>query len=542
MENGKTIEGAKWKMENNSVLAVCLKPCRYLVFASLVFTFTFLLSPFAADVHAQEQPPAPSAPKAVAVPAVKEKKLPNGLTVAVVERKNVPLVTVQLMVNSGANYEGLAKSGLANMTAELLTKGTKTRTATNIAEQMEFLGGSINTGADWNKSTVTVSVMSDKLEQAMAIMADVVLNPAFKQDEIDLLKSQTLDGLAYNLKQPGFLTNYVASKYSFNEHPTGGTPESLSKITQTDLLNFKNENYTPKNSVLIFSGAVSADNANTLAQKYFGDLKAEISKNNIRAEPIGESFEVGKTTATEKKVSSNLTIKRILIVDLANSGQASVSYLRKTNSPRMFYLNTNRGFKEISGNAKTYWDYYPSIVLNSVLGGGYSSRLNQEIRIKRGLSYGAGSSFAWRTDGSDFATRTQTKNESAAEVAELVLAEVKKLGESSAAAGELVSRKSVLTGNFGRNLETNEGLAAAIADLYSFDLPAGELNSYTKSVQTVTDAQVRDFAGKNLNGGDIIIVGDYAKFKDDLAKRFPNVQIDVVKADELDLSKENLRK
>jgi zinc protease len=106
----------------------------------------------------------------------------------------------------------------------------------------------------------------------------------------------------------------------------------------------------------------------------------------------------------------------------------------------------------------------------------------------------------------------------------------------------LTPRKSVLTGNFGRNLETTEGLAAAVADLYSFGVSTGELNAYMKNVEAVKDAQIREFAKSNLSGGDIIIVGDYSVFKDDLAKRFPNMKIDVVKASELDLSKENLRK
>ena len=198
---------------------------------SLVFGLWFLVSLYlcasVVNSFAQEQPPAPSAPKSVSIPAVKEKKLPNGLTVAVVERKNVPLVSVQLLIKSGASSESADKAGLANMTASLLSKGTKTRTATQIAEQMEFLGGDLNTGAGWNNSIVSINIMSDKLDEAMAIMSDVVLNPSFKQEEIDLLKSQTLDGLTYNLKQPGFLANYVAAKYSFNEHPAGGTPESI---------------------------------------------------------------------------------------------------------------------------------------------------------------------------------------------------------------------------------------------------------------------------------------------------------------------------
>jgi len=158
------------------------------------------------------------------------------------------------------------------------------------------------------------------------------------------------------------------------------------------------------------------------------------------------------------------------------------------------------------------------------------------------LSYGAGSSFAWRGKKSNFGTRTQTKNESAAEVAELVIEELKKLSDGTIADTELNPRKLVLTGGFGRNLETTSGLTAAIADLYSFGLSTSELNSYMNSVNAVSDAQIQKFAGENLKGGDIIIIGDYAKFKDDLAKRFPSMKVEVIKTDELDLSKDNLRK
>lgn len=464
---------------------------------------------------AQETPPAPGAPKLVNIPAVKEKQLANGLTVAVIERKNVPLVTVQLLVKNGANMEAAEKAGLANMTVSLLTKGTKTRSATQIAEQMEFLGGSINTGAGWNSSNVIVNVMSDKLEQAMAIMSDVVLNPTFKQDEIDLLKSQTLDNLNYNLKQPGFLANYAASAYSFGEHPAGGTPSSVGGITREDIVNFHKEVFWTTNSVLIFTGDITQAKANLLAQKYFGKWRKQTL--NLT--------EVPKTTADEKRETSKskAIAKRILVIDLPNSGQAAVKYVKDVPAGRV-------------GSNGTSAVYYPAIVLNSLLGGGYSSRLNQEIRIKRGLSYGAGSGFSWRDDETNFATSTQTKNESAAEVADLVIDEIEKLAEKSIENPELNPRKLVLTGDFGRDLETTSGLAGAVADLYSFNLPTSELNSYMKSVQAITDRQIRDFAKSNLLGGDIIIVGDYAVFKDELRKRFPDMRIEIVKADNLDLN------
>ncbi|HKX84153.1 MAG TPA: hypothetical protein VJL58_08035, partial [Pyrinomonadaceae bacterium] len=135
--------------------------------------------------------------------------------------------------------------------------------------------------------------------------------------------------------------------------------------------------------------------------------------------------------------------------------------------------------------------------------------------------------------------RTQTKNESAAEVAELVLAEVQRLAEDSIPNGELTPRKSALTGGFGRSLETTGGLASALAELYTFGIPTTELNKYMPGITAVTDAQIRDFASKNLLGGDVIIVGDYSVFKDDLAKRFPRMQVQIIKAEGLDLAKLN---
>jgi zinc protease len=455
-----------------------------------------------------EQPPAPSAPKSVTVPAVKETKLKNGLGIAVIERKSSPLVTVFLLLRSGAAAESDDKAGLANLTADMLTKGTKTRTATQIAEEMEFLGGSLNSSAGWNNSFVSITVTPDKLDKAMAILADVVLNPAFKQEELDLLKTQALDGLTYNLKQPSFLANYVASKYSFGEHPAGGTPASISSITTADITQFHSGYFKPEQAVLIFAGDTSSAAATALGIKFFGNWTK-------RGYPLRDDVRRIPEASEPRTV-----MRRLLVVDLPNSGQASVVYSKPTY---------DLGRKDPR--------FYSATVLNSVLGGGYSSRLNYEIRIKRGLSYGAGSSFAWRASKTNFATRTQTKNESAAEVVELVLAEVKRLMEGAIPAEELTPRKSVLTGGFGRNLETTNGLASAAADLYSFGIPASELNKYVDSVNAVTDGQIRDFAKQNLLGGDVIIVGDYSVFKDDLAKRFPNIQVQVVKADRLDLSK-----
>lgn len=488
----------------------------------------FLLLPFALTGNAQEQPPAPSAPREVKIPAVKNSDLPNGLKIAVVERHNLPLVTVSLLINNaGAALE--SKDGLANATASLLTKGTKTRSATQIAEQIEFLGGDLNAGAGWNSTVVTLNITSDKLEQAMAIMSDVVLNPTFAQSEIDLFKSQTNDELTVALKQPGSLASFVASRYTFGEHNAVGTPESLNSIANSDISSFYRQSYTPNDAVLVFAGDTSNEQANLLANKFFGSWKKSLP----------EEVETYRGRAIENnKVSNKGVVQNILVIDLPNSGQAAVTYAKKLDIGRIrrFVVN-NGGTKTLTAE-----NYYPSIVTNTILGGGYSARLNSEIRIKRGLSYGASSGLSSRNNQTNLLARVQTKNVSAAEVAELVASEINRLGTSLAETTELTPRELTLTGAFGSSLETTNGLAAKLVDLYTFGLNPDELNSYMTNVRGVSSQQVKDFAAANFGGGDIIIVGDYKIFADDLKKRFPNQKIEVIPASQLDLNSQTLMK
>ena len=299
---------------------------------------------------------------------------------------------------------------------------------------------------------------------------------AFKQDELDLLRSQYLDGLAYNLKQPGFLANYAASRYTFGEHPAGGTPDSLKAITRNDIVDFHKTHYRPDNSVLIFAGDITQMKANAAAVKFFGKWKG------VRITMMETLPAASEIAAAASKTSP----RRILVIDLPNSGQAAVKYVRR--------LEVGRTKCHLSSCAASDV-FFPATVMNSVLGGGYSSRLNQEIRIKRGLSYGAGSGVAWRAGQANFSTSTQTKTESAAEVAELVLKEIERLASTSVPVTELDPRKLVLTGGFGQELETTAGLAGRIGDLYAFEQKPSELNVYNSSVRGVTDAQIRSFSG-----------------------------------------------
>ncbi|MDT5158413.1 MAG: zinc protease [Acidobacteriota bacterium] len=462
----------------------------------------------------QETPPPPAAPRSVNVPKPVERTLKNGLRVIVIENHNTPLVGAQLMVKNGGEVDPASLSGVADMTAELLTKGTKTRTAPQIAQEIEALGGVISTGASWDAAHATVNVISSKTEPAMSILADVVRNPVFNDEEIERLRQQYLDSLSVGMNSPGTLASWVASRVVFGDtpygHPVSGTTESLQRIKREDVAALHSMYYRPDNAILVIGGDIKAADAFALTEKLFGDWAKPST-----ALPSAQSKASDATAAGKGD-------QRVVVVDMPGAGQAAVLFARR-------------------GIARTDPDFYTGLVANSVLSG-YSGRLNQEIRIKRGLSYGARSSLDTRREIGPYVASAQTKNESGAEVASLLLTELTRLSNEAVTETELTPRKAVLIGGFGRSLETTEGLVGQIASLALYGLSLDEINHYITSVQSVTPAQIQKFAGSRLGVKDasIIIVGDAKNFIEPLRKQFPNVEI--IKRDELDLNTGTLHK
>ena len=472
-----------------------------------------LVAAFAGVSFGQETPPLPAAPRSVNIPKPVEKTLSNGLRIIVVTNPDLPLVTSALLVKSGGEVDADGLAGIADMTADLLTKGTKTRTAPEIAEAIEALGGELSSGASWDSSIVTVNVMSSKINAAMEILSDVVRNPTFKDDEIERLRDQNLDNLKVALKQPGTLASYVAARVVFgNEaygHPLSGTPESIAAIKRDNIVSLHGTYYRPDNAVLVFAGGIKAADAFKLAERLFGDWAKPSS-------PL-------PVTAPQASNGPDSPKARVVVIDMPEAGQAAVVVSR-------------RGIKRADP------EYFRGIVSNSVLGGGYSARLNFEIRVKRGLSYGANSSLSARRDVGSFSASTQTKNESGAEVAGLIMSELTRLATEPIAETELTPRKAVLTGNFGRNLETTSGLATQVANLALYGLSLDEINNYIKNVQAVSSADVQKFASTRIDakGANVIVVGNAKVFLADLQKQFPNVE--VIPLADLDLNSASLRK
>jgi len=469
---------------------------------------------FGVCVMAQEPqatPPPAAAPRSVHFPRPVEKTLPNGLRVVVVQRAEVPLVTARLLIKSGGEVDSNDLAGAADITAALLTRGTTTRSATQIAEQIEALGGFINSGAGWDSSTISVDVLSARVGPAMEIFADVVRNPAFKDEELNRLRNQYLNNLKVSLGQPGAIARFAAARVLYRDapygHPLSGTPESLPRIKREDIARIHGMFYRPDNAILVIGGDMTPENGFALAQKYFGDWQ----------KPANELPQIQVVTPASDPKNC-----RILVIDMPDAGQAAVLAVRTA-------INRDNP------------NYFRGIVTNAILSG-YSGRLNWEIRVKRGLSYGAGSALDTRRWAGSFSASAQTKNESGAEVAALTLDEIAKLATGDVAETELKPRKATVVGGFARGLETNSGVVGQVGSLALYGLSFDEINKFVGNVEAIKSADVKKFAADTLStdSTSLIIVGDSKKFLPALQKQFS--QIEVIPVGELDLNSAGLRR
>jgi len=450
-------------------------------------------------------PPPPASPRPLTIDAPSEGKLGNGLRVIVARREGVPIVSAELVALSGAEVDPPRLSGLASLAAALMTQGTKRHTAPELAAAAEALGGSLDSGAGWNGAAVSITVTTPKLDAALALVAEVAREPVFAAEEIDRVRTQTLDALKVAYASPGTLASLVAERLAYGAgaygHPVGGTPESLPRITRDDLVAVHRRTFRPDNAALILAGDIGLDAGLALARRHFGSWPVPSDPPPAAPRPSGAT-----------------TGPPVAIVDMPDAGQAAVvvalALPERTGSDRAI-----------------------GAVFNSVFGGGYSSRVNQEIRIKRGLSYGASSGVEQRREAALFRVGVQTKNESAAEVVRLVQDEIDRMMKEPVGDDELAARKATLIGGFSRSVETTTGLAAAIRSLVAGQRPVAELKTRIEQLQAVTAQDIQRYAAANLVASRrrIAVAGVAKTFASALEAAMPGVV--TVGRDALDLER-----
>ncbi len=454
-------------------------------------------------------PPPTAAPAKAVAPIIAERVLANGLRVIVAKTSDLPMLTAELTFRNGGAADPAGLAGLASLTGDLLPKGTATRSATEIAGQIEAAGGSLKPETTYDGSGLTLTVLADQLPATLPILADVARHPAFAPEEIERLRRQKLDDLTVALKQPGDLAAFAVAPVVFGAgaygHVLDGTAASLQRITRANIATAYAHAYRPDAAILVLTGDIEPEAGFALAQRTFGYWARPAS-------PLPAPPPAGTAAAP-----------RVVVIDLPSAGQASVTLAAPTigrNDPRYFAVRT----------------------INAVLGGGYSARLNEEVRIKRGLSYGASSRIDARDGVGLFTASAQTKNASAAEVAGLLVDEAKKLGAEPIAPHELGPRKASLVGGYGRAIETSAGMAGVLtADaLYGVDLK--QVGLYPEEIDAVSADAARTAATATVDpaAASLIVVGDAKAFIDQLKLRFPNVQ--VIAAKDLDLDQASLLK
>ena len=454
-------------------------------------------------------PPKAGPAPALHVPSPTSVTLANGLQVVSVRRADLPLVTAELVLRRGGEVDPAGLAGLSDLTATMLTKGAAGKTAPQIAAAAAALGGELDTNASWDESSADITVTTPKLPAALKLLAEVVRQPDFSEAELKRAKSQAVDALHLDLSQPAALASLVASRSVFGSgaygHSRMGTPASIGRITRADVQRLHGLVYRPDNAVLVLAGDLTPAQAKELAQASFGDWNKPDTK--LPAVPA---------------VREKSELPPVVLIDQHGAGQAGVVAA---------HLAPPRDND----------DYYVGTVANAVLGGSYSARLNEEIRIKRGLSYGANSALRPRRDSGMWLAVVQTKNPSAAQVVDLLLGQFQRLGRTKVATSELAARKATLIGGYGRSLETTAGLARQLAELAIYGISLDQIDKYVAQVQAVTPKQIEHYAHKHLadDGTHVVVVGDAAQFADAIRKAHP--QAELLDSTKLDLDSPDLR-
>ena len=414
------------------------------------------------------------------IPAVQRRKLSNGLDVLVVEHHELPVVSMNLVMKMGAAGDPEGKAGLASLTADLLDEGTPTRSALEISDQLARIGSALQVGAGWDSTTAGLRTLTRHLDRALEIYADVVTNPAFPDKELQRLRQQRLAALRQQRDSPEAIAGLVFQTVLYGRnhpygHPLGGDEASLQSLSGEDVRAFYQSYFRPNNSALIVVGDVRPDELVAKLEKAFANWKgAHVPAVDVSAAPAARDRGA------------------IYLVDRPGSVQ-SVIQIGQVGVPR------------------SSPDYFPLFVMNRILGGASSARINLNLREDKGYTYGASSNFSFRRGAGPFVAAAPVQGFSTKESVAEFLKEIRGIrGEMPVSAAELEGAKQSIVRGFPRGFETPDQIANQLELIVTYDLPDTYFNSYIERVQAVTLEDVSRVANRYLQPDRmaVVIVGD----------------------------------
>jgi len=407
--------------------------------------------------------------------------LPNGMVLLVAEQKAVPIVTVSLLLRAGAVLDPPDKPGVANLVAQMMTQGTKTRTAPQISEAIEFIGGSLSVDSGQELATISLSVLSKDLDLGLELLADVLLNPVFNQADLQRKINEVVAGIKRDQEDPGTVSWQAFLALVYGSHPFGrpveGTEQSVPTITRDDLVKFHDAYFRPNQAILAVVGDVGV-----------ADLKSRLQARLGAWQPGGPAI-------TPPPAPAPLS-QRVV----------------KTIQREVTQANINLGHLGITRDNP---DYYSVQLMNYLLGGGFSSYLISKIREEKGWAYDVGSYFGAAKLTGDFSVSMQTKNEVAQDAIDEALAQIRRIREQPVSDQELKDAKAYLTGSFPLRLDTSKKLVGMLATVEYYGLGLDYVAQYAARMNAVTAADIQRVAQKYLDPEKyaLAVVGDLAKAK-----------------------------
>jgi zinc protease len=456
--------------------------------------------------------PAPGAPRPFEFPAAATKTLPNGLRVFVVTDHREPAVAARLVIlSAGSIQDPAGMPGVAGMTAGLLTQGTAKRSAKEIAEAIDFVGGTLEAKAGRDATTVTLDVVKKDLGVGMDLLSDVTLHPSFRAEELDRQRQQLLSDLEVQYSDSNYLATLAFARTLYGDSPYGlpeqGTPATIKKLQREDFVKFHDANYAPNQAVLGFAGDITPEEAFAIAEKYFASWpKLDVA------------------TATPQQVPSSATATHVWLIDKPDAVQTQI---------RVGRIAIRRADP----------DFLPLDVTNHIFGGSYNSRLNTEVRIKKGLTYGASSAFTPHRYTGSLAVETYTRTEATVDATKLVMNLLTGMSQGKISQKELDFARDYLAGVYPIETETAEQVADRVLTVAAFDLPADYNQTYPAKVRATSLEQVQATARKYFTTGDldIVLVGNVSAFRDALKKQFAGAEITEIPFGEVDVLSPALR-
>jgi len=444
---------------------------------SAVVLMAAAYSAVGAQTFDRTKPPVLGAPPKVSLPPIVTRQLPNGLKLLIVEHHELPVADFILLVGSGGTSDPAGKMGVANLTAAMLREGTTTRKSLEIADQMAFLGVNLNTGSNWESSTLSLHTPTAQLDSALALFADLALRPSFPANEFDRLKKTRLTDLLQLKDQGPAIANiaYPAIVYG-SSHPYGarllGTEESVGGLAVADLQSYYGANFRPNNSTLIVVGDVTPAQVEQKVNQFFGGWQ----KGDVTPVTYTDPPKAGSTT--------------IYLIDKPGAAQSSF---------RIATVGVPRSTK----------DYFALTVMNTILGGSFTSRLNNNLRETKGYTYGARSQFDMRRSAGPFIASAEIV---AAKTDSALIEFMKELNaiRQSVPAEELSKAKRYLQLQLPSDFETTQQIAGALVPVAMYGLPLEYYNNYVQNIEAITPADVERVARQYVNPGSlaVVIVGD----------------------------------